>query len=77
MVMTQITMQKEILDTLTGLKAEVTHLKKDMHHLIEFIEDSRLTEEERTLLDKSVARIRSGNRSGFTSHQELKKELGL
>ena len=73
----QVTIQKEILGTLTGLKAEVTHLKKDMHHLIEFIEDSRLTEEERALLDESIARARLGSKSGFTSHQSLKKELGF
>jgi len=75
--MTQITIQKEILNTLTGLKSEVDHIKKDMHQIIEFFEDTRLTEEERKLIDKSVAKIRSGNESSFISHNNLKKELGL
>jgi len=75
--MTQITIQKEILNTLTGIKSEVDHIKKDMHQIIEFFEDTRLTEEERRLIDKSVAKIRSGNESSFISHNNLKKELGL
>ena len=52
-------------------------MKKDMHNLIEFIEDSRPSEEERALLSKSISKIKSGSKSGFTSHRELKKELGL
>ena len=30
--MTQVNVQKEMLDTLTGLKQEVGHLKQDIHY---------------------------------------------
>ena len=69
------TTQKEILETLTGLKKDMNHLKKDVHHIMEYLEDSRLTEEEKKLLDKSIAKVRAGDQSDFISHEDLKKEL--
>jgi hypothetical protein len=75
--MSQVNMQKEILDTLTGLKQDVSHLKSDMHHVMEYLEDTRLTPEEKQLVDQSIAKAKAGDTSGLTSHEDLKKELGL
>ncbi len=75
--MTQANVQREILDTLTGLKQEVNHLKVDMHQLIEYLEDTRLTEEEKELLYQSIAKIKAGDESDFVSHEDLKRKLGL
>lgn len=75
--MSQASVQEEILETLTGLKQEVNHLKVDMHNLIEYLEDTRLTEEEKELLDQSIAKIKAGDESGFVSHQDIKRKLGI
>ena len=75
--MTQVNVQKEMLNTLTGLKQEVVHLKQDIHYILEYLEDTRLTVEEKKLLDESIVKIKSGNKSGFISHAELKKKLGF
>ena len=75
--MTQATAQEEIMGTLTGIKQEVDHLKQDLHYIIEFIEDTRLSAEEKKLLDESIAKVKGGEKSGFISHENLKKELGL
>lgn len=48
-----------------------------MHHIMEFLEDTRLTAEEKKLLDESIAKVKAGDESDFVSHEDLKKELGL
>ncbi|MBI1970616.1 hypothetical protein HYS47_02640 [Candidatus Woesearchaeota archaeon] len=75
--MAQADVQHEILDTLTGLKNEVSHLKNDMHRIIGYLEDARLTEQERSLLDDRLSKIKRGDESDFISHERLKQELGL
>ena len=75
--MTQATAPEEIMDTLTGIKQDVDHLKQDLHYLIEFIENTRLSAEEKKLLDESITKVKEGNTSGFIAHENLKKELGL
>jgi len=75
--MAEAEVQKEMLDTLTGLKRDISHLKQDMHYIIGYLEDTRLTTEEKRLLDKSIAKVKSGDESNFISHEELKKRLGL
>ena len=45
--------------------------------MIEFMEDTRLTEEEKKLIDKTITKVKSKDHSEFISHQILKKELGL
>jgi len=75
--MTQVNIQKEMLDTLTGLKQEVGHLKQDIHYILEYLEDTRLTAEEKKLLDKSIANVKMGNKSSFISQEDLKKKLGF
>ena len=74
--MAQATVQREILDTLSGLKEEVNHLKKDMHQVIEYLEDSRLTGEEKVLVQQSIAKMKAGS-SNFISHRQLKQKLKL
>ncbi len=75
--MAEVSVQQAILETLTGLREEVTHLKSDVHYLIEAVEDTRLTTEEKKLLDGCITRAKAGTGSGFVSHEKLKKELGL
>lgn len=75
--MSEVAIQKEILDTLTGLKDDMDDLKKDMHEIKEHLEDTHLTEEERRQLEKSMAKIRAGDESEFTSLEEVKDELGI
>jgi len=75
--MAQTDVQHEILDTLTGLKNEVGHLKSDMHRIISYLEDTRLTEQERSLLHDRLSKIKRGDESDFISHEKLKQELGL
>ena len=75
--MIEADIQKEILSTLTGIKDEMDNLKVDVHQIKEFLEDTKLTEEERKLLDESVAKVKAGNTSDFVSHEDLKKELNL
>jgi len=41
------------------------------------LEDTRLTEEEKKLLDESIAKVKAGDESDFISHEDLQKELGL
>ena len=70
-------MQKEILDTLTGLKSEVNHMKQDLHKIIEHLQDSSLTESEKVLVGETISKIKSGDESDLISHENLKKDLGL
>ena len=69
------TQSREIFELLTGIKEEVIHLKEDMHHVLEYIEDSRLSEEEKLMVGESLVRIKKGEK--FISHEQVKKELGL
>lgn len=75
--MSDANVQKEMLDTLTGLRQDVNHLKRDMHQLKEILEDTRLTNEEKEILDASITKARTGKKESFVSQEELKKELGL
>jgi hypothetical protein len=69
--------QREVLNTLTGLKEEMGNMKEDLHYIKEYLEDSRLSAEEKKILDESIAKIKRGDKSGFVSHEQLKKELGI
>ncbi|HIJ11730.1 TPA: hypothetical protein HA278_06745 [Candidatus Woesearchaeota archaeon] len=75
--MTEANVQKEMLDTLTGLKQDVDDLKHDMHFIRKYLEDSRLTSEEKELVDRTIANVGKKNESNFVSHEDLKNELGL
>ncbi len=75
--MTEANVQEKMLDTLTGLKQDVSHLKQDIHYIMEYLEDTRLTTEEKKLLDESIAKVKAGDESGFVDHKEAKKELGI
>ena len=75
--MAETDIQKQVLDTLTGIQEDVHHLKKDMHHIMEHLEDTKLTPEEKQLLDARIAKTKAGDTSGLISHKDLKKELGL
>ena len=44
---------------------------------MEFIEDTKLAEEERKQLNESISKIKAGSTSGFVSWKKAKKELGM
>jgi len=67
--MVQATVEKEMLNTLTGLRMDINHLKQDMHYIMEYLEDTQLTVEEKKLLDESIQNERAGK---LTSLKELK-----
>jgi len=69
--------QKQVLGTLEEMKSSIETLRKDVNYLTEYIEDTKLTEEERKQLDESISKVRSGNTSDFVSWKTAKKELGM
>ena len=75
--MAEVDFQKQILGTLSEMKSSIETLRKDVSYLTEYIEDTKLTEEERKQLDESVSKIRAGNTSDFVSWKTAKKELGM
>ena len=75
--MAELDFQKQILGTLSEMKNSIETLKKDISYLTGYIEDTKLTEEERKQLDESMSKIKSGNTSDFVSWKTAKKELGM
>jgi len=75
--MAEMDFQKQILGTLAEMKSSIETLRKDVSYLTEYIEDTKLTEEERKQLDESISKIKSGNTSDFVSWKSTKKELGM
>ena len=69
--------QKQVLGTLEEMKSSIETLRKDVNYLTDYIEDTKLTEEERKQLDESISKIKSGNTSDFVSWKTAKKELGM
>lgn len=69
--------QKQVLGTLEEMKNSIETLRKDVNYLTEYIEDTKLTEEERKQLDESISKIKSGNTSDFVSWKTAKKQLGM
>ena len=52
--MAEMDFQKQILGTLAEMKNSIETLRKDVSYLTEYIEDTKLTEEERKQLDESI-----------------------
>ena len=75
--MAEANFQKQILGTLTEMKNSIETLKKDIGYLTEYIEDTKLTEQERKQLDKSISKIKAGSTSNFVPWKTAKKELGM
>ncbi|MBI3035039.1 hypothetical protein HYY71_01835 [Candidatus Woesearchaeota archaeon] len=75
--MAELDFQKQILGTLSEMKNSIETLKKDINYITEYIEDTKLTEEERKQLDESISKVRAGNTSDFVSWKTAKKELGM
>ncbi|MEK6733509.1 MAG: hypothetical protein AABY27_00155 [Pseudomonadota bacterium] len=75
--MAQLDFQKQVLGTLTEMKRSIEILRKDGDYLADYIEDAKLTKEERKQLDASIAKVMSGDTSEFVSWKEAKKELGI
>ena len=75
--MAQVNFQKQVLGTLSEMKNSIETLKKDIGYITEYIEDTKLSEEERKQLDESISKVRAGNTSDFVSWKTAKKELGM
>ena len=75
--MAEMDFQKQILGTLAEMQNSIETLRKDVSYLTEYIEDTKLTEEERKQLDESISKIKAGNTSDFVSWKTAKKELGM
>ena len=75
--MPELDFQKQVLGTLTEMKRSIELLKKDVGYLAGYIEDTKLTKEERKQLDESIAKVSAGDTSDFVSWKEAKKELGI
>ena len=75
--MAEMDFQKQILGTLAEMKNNIETLRKDVSYLTEYIEDTKLTEEERKQLDESMSKVKAGNTSDFVSWKTAKKELGM
>ena len=75
--MAEVDFQKQILGTLVEMKSSIETLKKDINYLSEYIENTKLSEEEKKQLDESIAKIRAGSTSDFISWKKAKKELGM
>ena len=65
--MSETTFQKQIL-------SKLENMEKTMNYIMGYIEDSKLTAEERQLLQDSIKQEREGT---LISHKDLKKKLGL
>ena len=75
--MAKVDFQKQILGTLSEMKNNIETLRKDVNYITEYIEDTKLTEEERKQLDESISKIKAGDTSDFVSWKTAKKELGM
>ena len=59
------------------MKRSIETLRKDVDYLAGYIEDTKLTQEERKQLDASIAKVNVGDTSDFVSWKEAKKEIGI
>ena len=64
--MSEITFEKQILSKLASVE-------KKVDHIMEYIEDTKLTEEERKQLNESISKIKTGSTSDFVSWKKAKK----
>jgi len=74
--MAEAEFQKQILGTLTEMKNSIETLKKDVNYLTEYLEDTKLTEEERKELKESISKIKAGDTADFVSWKKAKNGLG-
>ncbi len=75
--MAEVDFQKQIMGTLTEMKNSIETLRKEMDYLTEYIEDTKLTQEERKQLEESISKTKAGNASDFVSWKTAKKEIGM
>ena len=68
--MSETTFEKQILSKLASVE-------KKVNHIMEYIEDTKLTEGERKQLNESISKIKAGNTSDFVSWKTAKKGLGM
>lgn len=65
--MTETTFEKEVM-------SKLDRVEKTMNQILDYIEDSKLTAQEKQLLQESIDEEKKGN---LTSAKDLRKKLGL
>ncbi len=75
--MAELDFQKQILGTLSEMKSNIETLRKGVNYITEYIEDTKLTGEERKQLEQSMSKIKAGDTSDFVSWKKAKKEIGI
>ena len=65
--MSETTFQKQVL-------AKLDNVERSIHFILEHIEDSKLTDEEKQLLQESLKHEKEGK---LISSKDLKKKLGI
>lgn len=68
--MSETAFQKQILKRLENME-------KTMNYVVTYIEDSKLTEEERRQLGVSLSKVKVRDTSDFISWKEAKKQLKI
>ena len=68
--MSETTFQKQILSKLESME-------KRIDYIMEYIEDLKLSKEERKQLDESISKIKVGNTSDFVSWKKASQALGM
>ncbi len=75
--MAEVEFQKQILGSIAEIKGSIETIKKNISYLTEYIEDTKLTAEEKKLLDQSISKVKAGNTSDFISWKTAKGELSM
>lgn len=59
--MNETAFQEQIIGKLETMEKNITSIKSEVDHIMEYIEDSKLTEEEKKLLDDALEDRKKGN----------------
>jgi len=75
--MAESDIQRKILGTLAEMKNDIETLRKDITYLTGYIEDTKLSKEERKQLEESIQKIKMRDTSDFISWKQAKKDLEI
>jgi len=67
--------ESKVMDALEVIKQDIGSLKKEVHEMREFLEDTHLTEDERKEVDSILFKLNEGDSSDFVSSDDVKKRL--
>ena len=66
--------QQQVLGKLENIEKNINSLKTEVDYIMEYIEDSKLTDEEKQLLETSYKHEKEGK---LISSNDLSKKLGI